>query len=293
LSDTNINFPNPQSVGTTSAALTVTLTNSGSAPLEITGSATNGDFSQTNTCAATVAVGAKCTISVTFTPTAAGNRYGSVTVTDNAADSPQTLVLAGTGVDFGIAATPPSVTISAGATASYNVTVTPLGNFIGKVTLTCGNLPSNAKCSATPSTVTEDGVTPQTAVVTVSTTAASAAPPMQGPPTVLRYHGLPPQTWLIALVLLSAIMLATARRQRRLQARLALAGILLFVASWMACGGGGNGSICGAFGVGCTSSSKSSGSTTQGGTPTGAYSITINGVSTTTIHSAAVSLVVQ
>ena len=288
-SETNVNFPSPQNVGTTSAAVTVTLTNTGSAPLQITGSATAGDFSQTNTCAASVAVGAKCSISVTFTPTAAGNRYGLLTLTDNAADSPQTVALAGTGLDFSIAATPPSISVPSGAAASYNVTISPLGNFTGKVTLSCANLPTGATCSATPGTVTEDGVTPVTAVVTVSTTGTATAPPSGRPPAVLRYHGLSPRTWLIALILLSAILLASAPRGRGLRARLALsAAVLLFLLSWTSCGGGGSGSLCTAFG-GCSSSESAS----QAATPAGAYSITINGVSNTTIHSAGVSLVVH
>ena len=98
LSSTSLNF-SPQTMGTTTGtAQTVTLTNTGNASLSITSitSATT-EFAETTTCGATVVAGANCTISVTFTPSAAGSRTGSVTITDNATGSPHTVSLAGTG----------------------------------------------------------------------------------------------------------------------------------------------------------------------------------------------------
>ncbi len=86
-----------QNVQTTSAAQAVTLTNSGKGSLTITSIAATGDFAQTNTCGASLAAGGSCAIAVTFTPTAAGQRSGSVTIADNAAGSPHTIALAGTG----------------------------------------------------------------------------------------------------------------------------------------------------------------------------------------------------
>jgi hypothetical protein len=63
-------------VGTSSPAQSVKLTNTGTAPItifsiEIAG-VNPGDFSQTNTCGSTLNPGARCTVEVTFTPTAAG-----------------------------------------------------------------------------------------------------------------------------------------------------------------------------------------------------------------------------
>jgi hypothetical protein len=43
-----------------------------------------GDFSETNTCGASLKAGASCTIEVTFTPTAVGGRIGHVAIRDNA-----------------------------------------------------------------------------------------------------------------------------------------------------------------------------------------------------------------
>jgi hypothetical protein len=84
-------------VHATSAPQTVTLTNGGAAALTLTGITAGGDFAQTNACGSSLAAGASCTIQVTFTPTAAGARSGALVVADNAAGSPQSVALAGTG----------------------------------------------------------------------------------------------------------------------------------------------------------------------------------------------------
>src|SRR5256886_2215766 len=97
-----------QNLNTTSVAQSVTLTNTETVALSITTIAASGDLTQTNTCGTSVAAGANCTISVTFTPTATGIRTGAVTITDNIAGSPQTISLTGTG-----AAPAPIVSLSA------------------------------------------------------------------------------------------------------------------------------------------------------------------------------------
>ena len=100
LSSPSLSF-NPQNVGSSSAAQGVTLSNSGNATLNvssITIAGTNAsDFSETNTCGSTVAAGANCSISVTFTPTGDGSRSGTLKVTDNASGSPQPVNVSGTG----------------------------------------------------------------------------------------------------------------------------------------------------------------------------------------------------
>ena len=86
-----------QAMGTTSVALKVRVSNSGSKALSITSIVASGDFAQTNDCPATVPPAGSCTLSVTFTPTATGTRTGAITVTDNAVGSPHKLSLTGTG----------------------------------------------------------------------------------------------------------------------------------------------------------------------------------------------------
>lgn len=98
-----------QTVGTTSTAQTVTVHNIGNANLTFgTISSTNGDFAiQTNTCTTAVAAGSSCTVSVTFTPSAPGDRQGILMIPDNAAGSPQDVNMAGIGT-----AAAPAVTLS-------------------------------------------------------------------------------------------------------------------------------------------------------------------------------------
>ncbi len=86
-----------QTVQTTSAPQAVTLASNGSGALTLSNIATSGDFAQTNTCGGSVPAGANCSIAVTFTPTASGQRTGTLSITDNAGNSPQTVSLTGTG----------------------------------------------------------------------------------------------------------------------------------------------------------------------------------------------------
>jgi hypothetical protein len=117
LSSTGLNFGN-QLVGTTSATKNVTLSNPSALALTISSIAVTGtnaaDFSQTNTCGTGLAIGASCTITVTFKPAQTGPRTASVTITDNAAGSPQTIGLSGTGLASGPNATrsPASLTFA-------------------------------------------------------------------------------------------------------------------------------------------------------------------------------------
>jgi len=105
---TSLNFGN-QGVGTTSSPQVTTLTNSGTGVLTITSigiKGTNrGDFAQTNNCPSSVPSNGSCQISVTFSPTATGNRKAAVEVADNATGSPESVPLSGVG-------TPPAVTFS-------------------------------------------------------------------------------------------------------------------------------------------------------------------------------------
>jgi hypothetical protein len=86
-------------VGTTSASQNIALTSSGSAALHISsvvlGESNPGDFvTQTNGCtAAGYAPGASCAIALTFTPTAAGQLAATLTITDDAPNSPQSVSL--------------------------------------------------------------------------------------------------------------------------------------------------------------------------------------------------------
>jgi trimeric autotransporter adhesin len=90
-----------QTVGTTSAAQTVTVRNVDTTILtgiSVSDTGTNaGDFNQTTTCGTSLSVGSSCTISVTFRPTARFTRTASLRVSDSDPTSPQQVSLTGNG----------------------------------------------------------------------------------------------------------------------------------------------------------------------------------------------------
>ena len=97
LSATSLTFGS-EPVGTPSATQTITLGNSGTGTLSnVIIGGTGPYFEETSTCGSTLASGANCVISVTFVPGTTGDLTGTVSVTDNAQDSPQNVALSGTG----------------------------------------------------------------------------------------------------------------------------------------------------------------------------------------------------
>ncbi len=99
LSPTSLTFPNTVE-GVTSGQKTVTVTNSGTVMLNISNLVASGDFAQkivAKSCGSELAAGASCLVEITFTPGAVGALTGTLTITDNAANSPQTVGLSGNG----------------------------------------------------------------------------------------------------------------------------------------------------------------------------------------------------
>ena len=89
-----------QKVGTTSKAKSVKIknVNTGAETLDFTGFTVSAPFAiSANTCGATLAAGKTCKVSITFTPTATGTATGTLSVSDNAPLSPQTVSVSGTG----------------------------------------------------------------------------------------------------------------------------------------------------------------------------------------------------
>ena len=189
LSPSSVVFPS-QPVGTTSAVQAVTLTNSGGAPLTISSVSVTGagaaEFSQSNGCPlspTTLAIGASCSISVAFTPSASGPRTATLSVSDNAVGSPHSIGLSGTG------ASAPAVRLSPGAltfdaeqvgttSAAQTVTVTNSGSAplsissLGVTGTHPGDFTSTTTCALSPSTVPAGGSC--TANVAFAPTAAGA-----------------------------------------------------------------------------------------------------------------------
>ena len=88
-----------EALNNTSAAKPVRLTNTSTGLLNISSIAPNGDFAiSSSTCGTILAAGKTCKVNVTFTPTQLGARTGTLSFTDDASNSPQTVALSGTGV---------------------------------------------------------------------------------------------------------------------------------------------------------------------------------------------------
>lgn len=133
-SPTSVGFGNQQ-VSTASSPFTVVMSNIGTAILNISSIGFTGtnaaDFSKTTTCGSTLAMAASCNIAITFTPAALGSRTANLSVADNAAGSPQTVALTGTGT-----AGPPACTglilncdFNSG-TSDWTVNIAPYGSWV-------------------------------------------------------------------------------------------------------------------------------------------------------------------
>jgi hypothetical protein len=88
-------------VGTSSPAATVTVRNNSKASLPIAAITVAGvdgsDFTESDTCASSLAPHSDCTITVTFHPGRKGERTAVLEIGDGAPDSPQTVLLIGGG----------------------------------------------------------------------------------------------------------------------------------------------------------------------------------------------------
>jgi hypothetical protein len=266
LSGTAIAFGS-QLVTTASAASSVTLTNNGTGtltfaatnPIILTG-ANPGDFALTpaNPCGASLASGAKCTIGVTFTPTASGARTAAVTITDNAGGvtgTQQTINLTGAGLALSFAPAAGgsmTQTVKAGQLATYNLQLSALGGAptdVISVAVACTGAPSLATCSGPSTPVSVVPGTPAAFAITVKTTGSNAvAPgaqfePRMQPPSGIRTLPL----FVLALLSIAALlslMQGPAGRMRTLSVTMAACLVLMPISAAMllqGCGGGSSG----------------------------------------------------
>jgi hypothetical protein len=97
-------------VGTTTAAKSVTLTNSGNSDLAIQSISTSGDYAQTHNCPATLAPAAQCQVQVSFKPTNQNSRSGSLLIPTSASTTLAKVSLSGTGTYVKL--TPTSLTFA-------------------------------------------------------------------------------------------------------------------------------------------------------------------------------------
>jgi hypothetical protein len=271
LSPSTLSFGNTVR-GTTAPAKLITLSNPGNATLNISGimigGTNSGAFAETTTCGETLAADALCTISVAFTPASVASFVATVSVADNAAGSPQTVVLSGAGIsapDFSVSALPAAQTVSAGSTATYNITVASInGDFDSGVMLSASGLPAGATVTFAPAEVLP-GSEPAASVMTIQTgtNRARTEPP----------NADGGRHWIPAVTMAFCIPLLWWRRQGRIRLlSTALLCALLCVGTVMLSGCGGG---------------------YYAESPAHTYTITVTGSSGSIQHSTAVTLTVQ
>jgi len=258
-----------QTVNTTSTAQTVTLTNGAAVALTISSisfTGTNGsDFNETNACPlspATLAAGANCTLSVTFTPTTTAAESATLVINDVSAGASlqQTVTLTGSGTasgtpDFTVSVSPASSSVTAGATANFTVTITSITGFNAAVTAACTGAPPASTCTLTPTSVTPAANATATISGTISTTLRTLAPPP-------RFFRAPPRfpVWLwgfMSCVLAILAAWAATRRTRKLAFGFGVLSLLAL--------------------AGCSGPA-------HGGTPAGSYTVTVTATSGSLTH---------
>src|SRR5439155_723450 len=155
LAPTSLDFGN-QLLATTSTPMTVTLTNTGAAALTINSFAPSGDFAATSTGASDIgrgscrlAVGANCTIDVTFTTTASCVGTGSLSLADNAGGSPQIMMLSGNGPAPAVGLAPTSLGFGNQLLATTSTAMTVTLTNTGTAALTINSFAPSGDFAAT------------------------------------------------------------------------------------------------------------------------------------------------
>ncbi|MFT4111200.1 choice-of-anchor D domain-containing protein [Silvibacterium sp.] len=270
--------------GTSSAAQTATLTNSGTAVLNIASISLAGANASefaigANTCGATLAAGASCTIAVTFAPDTTASFTATLSVADDAAGSPQTAALTGTGTaapataDFTVAATPSTQSVTAGNAATFTVNVASTGgSFTSAVALAATGLPPGATVSFSPTSVTP-GASGATSTMTMQTAAQSAQAASDTPWSRMRLAPI----FAALLILIPGWRTRRRWNMRMRRAWLTGTGCLLLLLGTMA--------VMSGCGAGFALPQAASSSTT--------YTVTVTGTSGSVQHSTTVQLTVK
>lgn len=266
-------------VGVASSQTAVTVTNQGTVDsltnLALTASA--GFQLVSNTCPATLAAQATCTVGVEFSPAGAGALTGSLTVASSAVSAGKVVALSGMGFDFTPAISgASSQTVASGQTAYYTLTINTLSGTQGTFTYaySCGTLPANALCVFNPATTTAIAGTSGSVTVEILTGKSSSAFLTGGSD---KWGMLP----LVAGLLLP---LALLRRLKEWRKRLLLLALMAVAAGVI--------SSCTSAGL-VSSGSGSGGSSKTTATPAGTYTIPITVISSGVSHAVPVTLVVD
>jgi uncharacterized repeat protein (TIGR01451 family) len=219
-----------------------------------------------------VAVAARVTVIVVLTPTT-GTTSLNVAPSLSANGGPFVpfqSVAAVPVTDFAISAAPTSVTINAGESTSYVVTLTPLPTYASAISVSDTGLPTASTGTFTATSVTISGSSPATTTLNIKTTArpVNTGSLLRGGPLYA--------TWLpIGGLSLLGLGIGTGFKRRRW-----LAGMLL-------------GLLAGLIVLQAACGNSSSTPTPTGGTPAGTYTVTITGSSGSASHNTRVTLIVN
>ncbi len=205
-------------VGAT-ATNSFTVTNNASGPVNVPGLVTTGDYSATNSCGATVPGLGSCVVTVTFKPTAAGARPGTLAVNSSNPAYPATpTMLTGNGLDFSAATLPSSGNVIAGYSSHTTLVTTPLGGFAAGLQLSCSTNAPGSTC-----TLSSGGYSSASAVTTDVTFTTTAQY------TVVGYSGFGGAGWLWVVGLSTGVLLFLGRRRLGTVARAGLVLVLVAV----------------------------------------------------------------
>lgn len=249
---------------------TIVITNTGTTALTISAIQESGEFfipiSEFPPLPMQVNPGQNAQIPVDFVPTAAGPRTGSMSFTDNAPNSPQTISFTGTGLtaDFSLAVAniPASSTVTAGQAAGYELDLASGTQFSGPITLSCTGLPQGATFSVGAQGLgTQFGLAAATLLsfsVQISTTARTTA-----------QNESKPVLWYGSASIFAFALVAGGKRRKYL---LPVIGVLMLLPI-TSCGGNS--------------------ASNKGPTPAGTYNITFTATSGSTTHTAPATLIVN
>jgi hypothetical protein len=259
-------------VGLSSGVSTVTITNSDSVTSLSNFTITPAPAAEfklaTTTCGATLAAGASCTVGVTFTPSSAGVRSGTLAVSDSLLTAGSTMALAGKGFDFTVALSgSSSQTIANGQIAYFKLVITPLNGSTGTFTLDCGSLPSYSSCTFNPTSESIPANTTGNEEVEIATG--------QSTPSA---HLARPFAWPILPLACGGLLLPLALWRRR-KALLLVALLAILTGGVSSCAGSSIGQP-----------SKPSGT---GTTPAGSYTIPVTVTSNGISHQVTLTLIVD
>lgn len=216
----------------------------------------------------TLQSGASSTVNFVVTPSQVASYQVTAVVTNsNDTNTNNTATAAFTSGGYSLAVSPFSQTVVAGLPATYVLQLSPDPVYGAQVSLTCGSLPTGAKCNFTSNSITLNG--PQSPTLNLTTT---AQPVPIGNSRLGRnwIYAL----WLVPGVTILGVGASGKRRWKRLLGWIALPMLLALVFLQPSC----------------------SGSATQqlpvSGTPTGTYSLTVTATSGTYSKTVSFSLTV-